>query len=194
MKNSILCFVVLVIFMSCNNESKTAEATADSTEKKEVDKSAQAPATNMPYTALYSSQFVPGDQKHAEKMLTLFKQWDDNKVADGKLMFADSVYFQGDKWEFHGSNDSFFTVSQNQRKNFKEVKTVVQAWMPIHSVDKNEDWVLVWSTAYTTDMKGKVDSASFQDTWKINKDGRFDVMYDYKVSYPEPPKKKYHFL
>ena len=67
---------------------------------------------------------------------------------------------------------------------------MVQAWIPVHSVDKNEDWVLVWSTAYTTDLKGKVDSANYQDTWKINKDGRFEVMYDYQMKSPEPAKKK----
>lgn len=190
MKNSIVYFAVMVILISCNSGSKTADATADSTEKKEGTKTVEATSIAMPYTARYSSQFIPGDQKHAEKMLTLFKQWDDNKLAEGKLMFADSVHFFADKWEFNGTNDSFFTVSQNQRKNYKEVKTVVQAWIPVHSVDKNEDWVLVWSTAYTTDLKGKVDSANYQDTWKINKDGRFEVMYDYQMKSPEPAKKK----
>ena len=118
----------------------------------------------MPYTATYSSQFTIGDQKISEKILTLFKQWDDNKLADGKSMFADSIHFYADNWAFQGTRDSFFTVSQQQRNNYKEVKTVVHAWIPVHSTDKNEDWALIWSTAYTTDTKGKVDSASYQDT------------------------------
>jgi len=192
MKKFIVCFVAAGMFISCNNESKPAE-TAEKTEKKEEAKPAEAtpaPAVNMPYSADYSSQFVMGDQKHSEKLLTLFKQWDDNKVADGKAMFGDSVHFYADKWEFHGSNDSFMAVSKKQRANYKEVKTRVQAWIPVHSTDKNEDWVLVWSTAYTTDMKGKVDSASYQDTWRINKDGKFDLMYDYQQRPPEPAKKK----
>lgn len=186
MKKSLLSFVVLGMFISCNNESKPAEA-AESKDKKEEAK----PAENikMPYTADYSSQFTPGDQKNSEKILTLFKQWDDNKLDDGKSMFADSVHFYTDKWEFHGTKDSFMTVSKVDRNRYKSVKTVVQAWYPLHSVDKNEDWVLVWSTAYTTDDKGKSDSASYQDTWKVNKDGKFDVMYDYKLRSPEPAKK-----
>jgi hypothetical protein len=193
MKKFIVCFVAAGMFISCSNESKPTE-TAESTEKKEEAKPAEtpspAPAINMPYTAGYSSQFVLGDQKNSEKLLTLFKQWDENKVADGKTMFGDSVHFYADKWEFHGTNDSFMTVSKKQRANYKEVKTVVQAWIPVHSTDKNEDWVLVWSTAYTTDMKGKVDSANYQDTWRINKDGKFDLMYDYQQRVPEPAKKK----
>jgi hypothetical protein len=30
--------------------------------------------------------------------------------------------FYADKWEFHGSNDSFMAVSKKQRANYKEVK------------------------------------------------------------------------
>ncbi|MEP7109651.1 MAG: hypothetical protein ABI760_16775 [Ferruginibacter sp.] len=188
MKRTILFFIVAGIIMSCNNEPKTSE-TAETKEKKESSP-ADTVTTMMPYTANYSSQFTVADQKIAEKVLTLFKQWDDNKLTDGKSSFADSVDFYGDNWEFHGKGDSFLVVSQNQRNNYKEVKTVISAWLPVHSTDKNEDWALVWSTAYTTDKKGKIDSANYQDTWRLNRDGKFDLMFDYRQRSPEPIKKK----
>ena len=188
MKKAFPCFIVAVIIISCNNNSKTTETAENKEEAKPADN--MAVDIKMPYTATYSSQFTIGDQKISEKILTLFKQWDDNKLADGKSMFADSVYFYADNWAFQGTRDSFFTVSQQQRNNYKEVKTVVHAWIPVHSTEKNEDWALIWSTAYTTDTKGKVDSASYQDTWKINKNGQFDLMYDFQAKAPQPPKKK----
>jgi len=183
--------MVAGIFMSCNNEAKKSEA-AETKDNKEEAKPADNTAADlkMPYTATYSSQFTITDQKISEKILTLFKQWDDNKLADGQSMFGDSIHFYTNNWEFHGTRDSFFTVSQQQRKNYKEVKTVVHAWIPVHSTDKNEDWALIWSTAYTTDTKGKVDSASYQDTWRLNKNGQFDLMYDFEAKAPVPAKKK----
>lgn len=191
MKKTLLFFIVAGIIISCNSNSKTTETTENKDNKEEA-KPAEATEADikMPYTATYSSQFTVADQKISEKILTLFKQWDDNKLADGKSMFADSISFFADKWAFTGTRDSFFTVSQQQRSNYKEVKTVVHAWIPVHSTDKNEDWALIWSTAYTTDMKGKVDSASYQDTWRLNKSGQFDLMYDFQAKAPPPPKKK----
>jgi hypothetical protein len=186
MKRRSLFIIVAVFVLSCNNDASKNAGNADSTKKEEA-KSSETSLT-MPYTASYSSQFSMGDQKNAEKMLILFKQWDDNKLADGKNMFADSVSFMSDRWNFNGTNDSFQSVSQKQRNLFKEVKTVVHAWIPVKSTDKNEDWVLVWSTAYTTDLKGKVDSVTYQDTWRLNKNGQFDRMLSYIQRSPEAKK------
>ncbi len=183
MKKVFFIVMVMAIIISCNNESK-APAT---TENKEEAKAPEA-ALSMPYSAVYSSQFSIGDQKNAQKLLEIFKQWDDNKLADGKAMFADSVHFFSDRWEFHGGLDSFMKVSQQQRDMAKEVKTVVHAWIPVHSTDKNEDWVLVWSTSYYTDTKGKKDSTTYQDSWMLNKEGKFQVMRQFMARPPEAKK------
>lgn len=191
MKKALLCFMVAVSLLSCNDNSKTTEtATTDDNKNKADTATTTATAMNLPYTAQYSSQFTMGDPKITEKILTLFKQWDDNKLAEGKSLFADTVHFYTNNWEFHGTRDSFFTVSQKQRDNYKEIKTVVHAWIPMHSTDKNEDWALIWSTAYLTDNKGKLDSTNFQDTWRLNKNGQFDLMYDYEAKSAKPPAKK----
>lgn len=184
MKKAIVACFALVAFVACNNNAKTEEPAA----KKEEAKTTEA-APTMPYTADYSSQFSMGDQKNAEKMLILFKQWDDNKLADGKSMFADSVQFIADSWMFNGTNDSFQVISQRQRDQYKEVRTMIHAWMPVRSTDKNEDWVLVWSRVYNTYKDGKTDSADYQDTWRLNKDGKFDFMLDFRQKPPMPEKK-----
>ncbi|MGE5108132.1 MAG: hypothetical protein ACM3H8_11340 [Sphingobacteriales bacterium] len=186
MRKTIFIFLLTVFLYSCNNE-KTSSSTTDTASKKE-----EAKVDNnltMPYTAVYSSQFTIGDQKNAQTLLTLFKQWDDNKLKDGMNMFADSVDFYTNGWEFHGNRDLFFTESQKQRDMYSEVKTAVHAWIPAHSVDKNEDWVLIWSTAYTKDKAGKADSLNYQDTWKFNKEGKIDLAYQFTSHAPKPAKK-----
>lgn len=191
MKKALLCFMVAASLFSCNNNSKTAEtATTEDNKDKSDTATTSTPMMNLPYTAQYSSQFSIGNPQITEKILTLFKQWDDNKLAEGKSLFADTVHFYTNNWEFHGTRDSFFTVSQKQRDNYKEVKTVVHAWIPVHSTDKNEDWALIWSTAYITNMKGQLDSTNFQDTWRLNKSGQFDIMYDYEAKTAKSPNMK----
>lgn len=175
MRNFVFFFLLLVFAVACNNEKPAAtEATAAKEEPKKEE--ANLP---MAYEASYSSKFAMGDQKHAQTVLTLFKQWDDNKLKESLAGFADSVNFYTNEWEFHGTKDKFYEESQKQRDMSTEVKTVVHAWLPTHSVDKNEDWVLIWSTGYTKDKTGKQDSLTYQDTWRINKDGKVDLMYQY---------------
>lgn len=187
MRKIILIFMLMVFIYSCNNEKLGSTTSIDTTAKKEEAKVDENLA--MAYTAGYSSQFTIGDKKNVQMMLDLFKQWDDNKLKDGMNMFADSVNFFTNDWEFHGNRDVFFTESQKQRDMFSEVKTVVHAWIPTHSVDKNEDWVLIWSTAYTKDKTGKADSLSYQDTWKFNKNGKIDLAYQFTAHTPKPAKK-----
>jgi hypothetical protein len=122
-------------------------------------------------------------------VLDIFKQWDDNQLKAGMNNFADTVHFFANDWEFNGSRDAFFAESQKQRDNYTEVKTVVHAWIPVHSDDANEDWALIWSTGYTKDKKGVTDSLSYQDTWRINKNGKVDLVYQFIAHAPKPSKK-----
>ena len=41
------------------------------------------------------------------------------------------------------------------RTGFVSVNESFIAYMPLHSVDKNEDWVATWMKEVTTDKKGK---------------------------------------
>jgi hypothetical protein len=43
----------------------------------------------------------------------------------------------------------------------------------------NENWVSIYGTEYTT-IKNKVDSADLQENWRFNKDGKINMMHQYK--------------
>jgi hypothetical protein len=57
--------------------------------------------------------------------------------------------------------------------------------VPLRSTDKNEDWVLVWFKEYRTDANGKKDSTEMQETWRLNKDGKADLLYQYAQQNPK---------
>ena len=185
MRKLFLLIIVFASLFACNNEKPASTETAAA---KEEPKKEEA-SLPMPYEASYSSKFAIGDQKNALAVLTLFKQWDDNKLKESMGGFADSVSFYTNEWEFHGTKEKFYEESQKQRDMATEVKTVVHGWIPVKSTDHNEDWVLVWSTGYTKDKAGKMDSLAYQDTWRINKEGKVDLVYQHIAHAPKPAKK-----
>ena len=66
---------------------------------------------------------------------------------------------------------------QAYRSSFKGMEMTMDAIFAVKSTDKNEDWVTVWGTEIQTDMNGKVDSISLQETWRFNKAGKVDLMF-----------------
>jgi hypothetical protein len=60
--------------------------------------------------------------------------------------------------------------------------------MAVKSTDKNEDWVLIWGMETDTHKNGKIDSVNLQETWRINKDGKADLLMQY-MRPAAPPKK-----
>ena len=68
----------------------------------------------------------------------------------------------------------------NTMDNMKSwIADTINAVMPVYSTDKKENWVLVWATEINTDKTGKTDTVQLMETWRINKDGKADVLYQY---------------
>jgi len=71
------------------------------------------------------------------------------------------------------------------------MEVAVEAVFAVKSTDQNENWVAVWGSEIMTDMKGKVDTVSLQETWRFNKAGKVDFMFQAKrkgMLPPPPPK------
>ena len=79
-------------------------------------------------------------------------------------------------------------MSQRFRNSVASVQNKVDAFMPLKSTDKNENWVAVWGKEIITDKKGKIDSTNLHEVWRINKDGKADLMSQFSQKNP-PPKK-----
>jgi hypothetical protein len=172
------------VFAACNSGT---DAKVESMSSKD---SASNSDIALPYTATYSSKFEMGDPNHTKTILDLYKDWDNNTLDNSKSKFADSItlYFS-DGSMMQGSFDSVNAQAKQFRNTLGTVTTNVHAVVPVKSTDKNENWVLAWFTEYHTDAKGKKDSTELQETWRLNKDGRADLLYQYEQRHPAPSKK-----
>lgn len=186
-------FVAITFLAACNSgtdksKMETPKA-ADSTMPKQEN-------LTYPYTAGYSSNFEMGDAKNAQTLLQLYKDFDNNTLANSKNAFAeiDTMIF-ADGNMFVGSRDSLIALATKSRGQMGTVVDSVHAWAPLRSMDRNEDWVVIWTREISTDAKGKKTSRELQETWRFDKNGKVNLMYQYlqaqpKMMPPPPPAKK----
>lgn len=173
----ILVAVFALSFMACNND-KTTETKAN------------VPANMHGFTPGYSASFVMDPAANTETVLALWKDWKDGDLSVSRKHFADSLsLFLADGTSMIGTTDELLKGMQDYRSSFKGMEVAVDAIFAVKSTDKNENWVCVWGTEVQTDMNGKVDSISMQETWRFNKAGKVDMMFQAvrKGFLPPPP-------
>ena len=182
----ILFFSMVAALAACNSGQDKAQvesmSVSDSSKKEAV-------AVTYPYQIEYSSSFEIGDAQQAQTLLGIWKDWDNGNLANGRDKFADSLEMHfADGSEMKGSRDSIIAASQRYRDMFSHVESSVSAVIPLKSTDKNENWVTVWGKEIDTHKDGKIDSFYLQETWRFNKSGKIDLLFQYMQK--SPPAKK----
>jgi hypothetical protein len=172
MKKILLLLTGAALFVACNNEKKTDAGNTDA--KKDM-----APIT-LAYTPAYSSSFEMGNPAYATMIVQgSWKDWEKNTMDNMKSWVADTIV------AFHSDNtmakgvDSLMARWKRGRANYTSVIDSIDAVMPVYSTDKKENWVLVWAREINTDKKGKTDTSAVMETWRINKDGKADMLLQY---------------
>lgn len=180
--HKIFVCALAVVFLSCHSEEKK------DAEKQESKTESTAP---LPYTATYSSKFEIGDRKNAETVLAAWKAFDDGVLSTAKGLFADTVtLILRDGTRMSGPRDSIIAGSQVYRDMYSSVKSTVHAFVPLKSTDKDENWLCVWGVETSTSKQGKTDSVGLQETWRLNKDGKINLLYQFGRSLVPPPMSK----
>ena len=131
---------------------------------------------SYPYTADYSSNFAIGNPAHSKMILELLKDWDDNAFDRHINYFSDTVKMYFPDGSVVKGKDSALAGAKRFRGSMSTATSNVHAWIPLKSVDKNEDWVAVWGTEVDTYPDGKTDSRDLQEVWRLNKDGKIDLL------------------
>lgn len=142
-------------------------------------------AVPLPYPIQYSSQFMPGDPAYSRLVLDMWKDYDNNTLDRNPGAFADTVvmYF-ADGASLKGVQE-VMEAGKASRASLASVQQTVDAVMSVHSIDKNEDWVLVWGAAKETDKSGNAKTVPLHELWRINKDGRVDLVLQYTHAEPK---------
>jgi len=174
----------LAVFAACNSPKDTK---VESMSDKDSTDSANE-NISYPYTADYSSNFEMGDSKNALTLLKLYKDWDNKSLDNSRDYFADvdTMFFSSGNM-FAGSRDSLFAMAKQERAKMGNVIDSVHAWIPLRSKDKNEDWVLIWTREISTDAKGKRTAREVQETWRFDKNGKINLVYQYEQQPPKMP-------
>jgi len=177
----VLVFASILILAACNSKepAKTESMKSGSDTSSTMSNMRDI---NSPYPVMYSSKFEMGDPKNAQTVLNLWKVWDGGDLSKGKDLFADSVEMHlADGSMMKGPRDSILAGGQQYRNSLGTVVSSIDAVTSLRSTDKNENWGLVWGME--RDTKGnKVDSFYLQETWRINKDGKADLMYQFRAN------------
>jgi hypothetical protein len=182
MKKTFVTFIAISL-LACNNSKKNGES---------AEMKANTPANMSGFTPSYSASFVMDDAKNTETVLALWKDWDGGDLSKSRSHFADTIsFFFPDGSSMMGPADSVLKNIQQYRSSFKSSNSTVEAIFGVKSTDKNENWVAVWGHEIKTDMQGKTDTVSQQETWRFNKNGKADMMFQAsrKGILPPPPAK-----
>lgn len=178
-----LTLAIMAILISCNQKDASKETSSV------IAKDTMSMAIQSPYPIGYSANFTMGNPKNAENLLLFWKDWETGNLSAHNNFFADTVtIFFSDGNSIHASKDSVLAGAQRERNMLTSAVTTVDAVMPIKSVDKNENWALIWGKEVDTYKNGKKDSTHIQETWRFNKDGKADLFYQFKAA-AAPPKK-----
>lgn len=174
MQKTILCIALATIFASCNNEKKeTPDAVTSAPESKKE-------AVQLPYTPAYSSSFEIGDAKATATILQgSWKDWETNKLDNMKSWIADTIEVLMSDNSFTKGIDSLSARWKRGRAGYSSVIDSIDAVIPVYSTDKKENWVLVWAREINTKLDGKKDTTAIMETWRINKDGKADRLYQF---------------
>jgi hypothetical protein len=177
MKKSLIFLLSCAAFFGCNSGTKE-EAKTDNTAKKD--------SLVYPFTAKYSLNWQPGDEKNAVIALNAFKKYLDGDVKGCFESFGDSVEFIADKFHFKGKKDSLMAMMIPMRGSFATMSDQPDAWITTYYPDQKDTWVTVWSTQKWTDKKGMADSVYIVDDI-LMKDGKIAQIDEKQRMFP--PKK-----
>ena len=172
MQKLFFVFCISLLAMACNNEKKGPAADAETTAAK--------PPVPLSLPVTYSSSFEIGNPAYSAMIVQgSWKDWQDNKMDNMKSWIADTIMaFQSNETIVRGA-DSLMANWKRFRSGYTSVIDTIDAVMPVYSTDKKENWVLVWATEINTTTKGVKDTVNVMETWRINKDGKADLVYQY---------------
>ena len=181
MKKVSYSFMALCFFAACNSgESKSSDAATNDTSKTSA---ATAAPLTYAYTPTYSSDFEIGDPKYAQIILDIWKDFDNNTLANHKDAFADSVNAEfAEGGHFAGTRDTLISMITAERTSLGTATDEVIAWTTLKPKGKDETWVIIWGKEID-EKNGKKDSINLNENWMFNKDGKISFMTQYAQKY-----------
>lgn len=130
------------------------------------------------YKASYSSNFTIGSPEYSDKILMLWKDFENNTLDKHIDMLADTVTMMfADGSVVKGKAENLKNVKE-YRGSMQNYKVTLHAWLSLKS-DKNENVVCVWGSEEYTNKAGKQVKAGTHEVWIFNKEGKVGLMMQF---------------
>jgi ketosteroid isomerase-like protein len=175
MKKLIFSFVV-VLFLSCNNETKTDAPTDPALTEK--------PAVTLPYTAAYSANWSDEvSDADLNTVLMSYKYWQDGNMSGLASCFADTVEF--DSWEgihYKLTPAEMVKMWTPYRDSLSKVELRMDSWKKMYATDKKDSYIVAWYMETDTYKTGKIDSSDWHDINQV-KNGKITWYSQYRRVY-----------
>lgn len=146
-------------------------------------------AMELPYTALYSSQFQMADPKYSAIVLNAWKKYDDNMLDATKDFLADTMSATLPDGTVLKGRDSFIQRIKSFRGGFTSAKSEVVAYMSVRSIDKGDNIVFIWGTETDTKSDSTLQKTDLHEVWGFNKDGKVDFFKQFMSQSPKEENK-----
>jgi len=139
----------------------------------------QAQTGKILYKADYSSNFTMADPSYSEKILIIWKDYENNTLDKHVEMFSDTVTMLLSDGTLTKGKAGNLAGAKEFRNSIKNLKVTVDAWISIKSLDRDENLVCVWGNESFTDKDGKQVSRRVQEVWGFNSAGKVSLMLQY---------------
>ena len=171
--SGLLFFISIVV--SCNTNSKEDAANTGNN-------SGMKDTLTYPFKALYSSDLtVSSHPEYAQRVLTVWKMYENKQIDDMKPYYADTVtYDDADGNHFHGPSEGLLEIAKKEMEKLDSLRFDISMWESVHSNDKNEDWVNIWCKERSYPKIGRPDTTFMYEKWMI-RDGKVYYFNQYKA-------------
>ncbi len=180
MKKIFLSAIIAAFLTSCSHTtSKDTEESAPKNYNK-------TDTIKYPYKARNSSDLVLSSHpEYVQKILTVWKMYETNQVDKMRPYFADTVTYDDAKGNhYNGTAETMLEMAQKEIDKLDSLRFDISMWESVHSNDKNEDWVNIWSAERTYPKNGKPDTTLICEKWMI-KDGKINYFNQYSQKLPK---------
>ena len=135
--------------------------------------------TKSVYTASYSANFTQAAASYSDKILLLWKDFENNTLDKHVDLFADTVTMMLNGGQIIKGKAENLASVKAFRGSLKSYKVDVQGWLSLKSVDRNQNWVAIWGIEEFTDKDGKKTTVRSHELWGFNSDGKISIMEQY---------------
>ncbi|HKB43475.1 MAG TPA: hypothetical protein VKC90_03765 [Chitinophagaceae bacterium] len=162
-----------------------ALAACNSNDKSKVDAMSVKGSDSLQQNVQYAypvamSKFQIGDANNAKMITEIWKDWDNGNLQNHKDYFADNVsFYVADGPPMIGPRDSVLASAQTFRNTISASESSIDAIVPLNNLDSTQNWVAIWGKEIDTYKSGKKDTTYLNEAWRLNKDNKVDLVYQY---------------